>query len=101
MDITIIAEIVGIFVAIVGGVWVLGKVLSRRAYDDGAHSKDHENITEDVQSAHDKLRIHDAEISDLRAVTETHCEVHKSILKNQDHMNSRLDKIYEILVAKK
>ena len=104
INIGAIAEIVGMFAVIVGGIWVLGRVMRRRAYDDGAHSKEHTNISEDITAAHDKLRVHSSEIAELKKFSEINMEVnakeHESILKNQEHANSRLDKIYEILVSK-
>ena len=100
MDIELIAQLVGMFAVIIGGIWVLGRVLRRRAYDDGAHSKDHGNISKDIKSAHDKLRTHDEDIAELKRNSAVNAKEHEAILKGQAHANSRLDKIYEILVAK-
>lgn len=101
MNIEIIAQIVGMFTVIIGGVWVLGRVMKRRAYDDGAHSKEHVNISEDITAAHGKIREHDIDIAELKRNTAVNAKEHEAILINQEHANSRLDKIYEILVAKR
>jgi hypothetical protein len=63
----VLAEVFGIFVAIVGGGFALVKITGKRAYDAGQHAKDHEAIDESLDSAHEKIREHDDEISELKA----------------------------------
>jgi hypothetical protein len=100
INIGAVAEIVGMFAVIVGGIWVLGRVMRRRAYDDGAHSKEHTNISEDITAAHNKIREHDIDIAELKKNSAVNAKEHEAILKGLAHSNTRLDKIYELLVAK-
>jgi len=101
MKFDLVAQLFGMFAAVIGGVWILGKVMHKRAYEDGAHSKEHVIIKEDISSAYDRIRVVEDDVAEFKTITELNIEEHKIILSNQTHTNDRLDKIYEILVARK
>ena len=101
MHIEQIAQLFGMFVAVIGGTWVLGKMMRKRAYDDGKLSSEHTSLIEDVDLAHEKIRKNQADIHALEKTNERNFSEHKAIIDNQEQTRNQLDKIYDILVAKK
>ena len=96
--ISIAASLVVILSGIFGGVIWAVKRMTETAFDRGTHSSTHEKISTDIGHAHRRLDSVENDVVDLKKSTEAHGEKHTMIIKNQDFMNSRLDKIYDILV---
>ena len=90
----------GMFSAVITATWIITRLTHKKAYDNGVHSQEHAELKDDVQSAHDKLRAHDKEIAEIKSLSEVNIKEHGMILTNQNHTNSRLDQIFDILIKR-
>ena len=96
-----LAQFLGMFVAVIGGVWVLTRALSKKAYENGVHSQEHTDIREDVQAAHSMIRENRVSIAALEATGERNAAEHEAIRAGQEKTNDTLDRIMDILMEGK
>lgn len=101
MDVLIaLAEVVGIFAAVIGGGWVLSKTIHKTGYSQGEHSRDHEELRGDVDAAHEKLRGHDERITNVEKAESANAEAHAHLTKSVDKLDSKIDRILELMATK-
>ena len=93
-----IGVLFGMFVSVIGGVWVLGRLVNKKAYDNGVHSKEHALIKEDVESAHEMIRENQQAIRALEIINERNTAEHQSIIANVKRANDTTEKIYALLL---
>lgn len=99
--VTILAETVGIFVAIVtGGFFIIRKV-ANKAYDDGTHDTEHKELRTDVDAAHEGIRKNGERIANVEKDQVANREAHKSMMKSLDSLNDKQDKILDFLIERK
>ena len=95
----VFGSITALGVLFAGARWVV-KTVKDTSFDSGKHAANHETIGIDIGEAHRRIDVVEKDVAELSSTTEAHEAIHRVILSNQDHANSRLDKIYDILIAR-